>query len=58
MGKAKRRKEEREAYEEVLNLIGDDAELFYLPMTLTMLAQLEILDQRFDEARSGAWWRL
>ena len=52
MGKTKKRKEEREADEKVLNLIGDGEDgSFFLPMTLTMLAQLEIFDKRFDEAR-------
>jgi tetratricopeptide (TPR) repeat protein len=52
MGKTKRRKEEREAYEKILNLIGDEDDSFHLPMTLTMLAQLEIFDKHFDEARN------
>jgi tetratricopeptide (TPR) repeat protein len=51
MGKTKKRKEEREAYEKVLNLIGDEDDSFHLPMTLTMLAQLEIFEKHFDEAR-------
>lgn len=51
MGKTKKRKEEREAYEKVLCLIGDERDSFHRPMTLSMLAQLDIFDQQFDEAR-------
>jgi len=51
MGKQKKRSEQREAYEKVLSLIGDDKDYFHLPMTLTMLAQLDIFEQRFEEAR-------
>lgn len=51
MGKQKKRGEEREAYEKVLSLIGDDTDSFHRPMALAMLAQLDIFEQRFEEAR-------
>jgi len=51
MRKMNKPKEEREAYEKVLSLAGDKGDTFFLPMTLTMLAQLDILEQRFEEAR-------
>ena len=52
MGKQKKRKEEREAYEKILALIGDERHSFHRPMTLTMLAQLDIFENRFEEARN------
>jgi tetratricopeptide (TPR) repeat protein len=52
MGKTKKRKEEREAYEKVLALVGDERDSFHRPMTLTMLAQLDIFEKRFEEARN------
>ncbi|MGH9905481.1 MAG: hypothetical protein ACRD8U_07860, partial [Pyrinomonadaceae bacterium] len=51
MRKINKQTEEREAYEKVVSLAGDKGDLFFLPLTLTMLAQLDISEQRFDEAR-------
>jgi tetratricopeptide (TPR) repeat protein len=51
MRKTDKKKEEREAYEKVISIFGDDSSSFFLPMTRTMLAQLDISEQRFDEAR-------
>jgi tetratricopeptide (TPR) repeat protein len=48
-----RRKEERAAYERVLDLVGDDRKSFFRPMSLAMLAQLNIGDGRFEEARQN-----
>lgn len=46
-----KRKEERSAYERVLELIGDDRSTFHRPIALTMLAQLDIEEESFEEAR-------
>ena len=51
MRKMNKPKEERKAYQTVLSLAGDEGDSFLLPMTLVMLAQLDIDEQRFDEAR-------
>jgi len=51
MGQTKRRNEEREAYGKILSLVGDHRDTFFLPMTLAMLAQMDITEERFDEAR-------
>jgi tetratricopeptide (TPR) repeat protein len=51
MRKTDKKKEEREAYEKVISIFGEDSSSFFLPMTRTMLAQLDISEQRFDEAR-------
>jgi tetratricopeptide (TPR) repeat protein len=51
MRKTDKKKEEREAYEKVISILGDNSSSFFLPMTRTMLAQLEISEQHFDEAR-------
>jgi predicted negative regulator of RcsB-dependent stress response len=51
MGQTNRRKEERDAYGKILSLVGDKRDTFYLPMTLAMLAQMDIMEGRFDEAR-------
>lgn len=51
MRKTDRRKEEREAYEKALSFFGNKGDDFFVPMILTMLAQLEIFEERFDEAR-------
>lgn len=47
----KKRKEERAAYERVLHLVGGDRKSFYRQMSLAMLAQLDIGEGRFDDAR-------
>lgn len=52
MGKTKKRKEERQAYEKILSLVGDKNDVFHFPMALTMLAQLDIMEERFEEARA------
>ncbi len=46
-----KRGEERAAYERVLALVGDDRRSFFRPMSLAMLAQLDIGEERFEEAR-------
>ena len=51
MHKTDKRKEEREAYENVLSTLGDKGKSFFVPMSRALLAQLEIFEQRFDEAR-------
>lgn len=51
IGKMGKHKEEREAYEKVLAAFGEKGDSFFVPMTLTMLAQLDIREQRFEEAR-------
>lgn len=51
MRETDKKKEEREAYEKVINIFGDNSNSFFLPMARTMLAQLDISEQRFDEAR-------
>lgn len=51
MRKTNKQTEERKAYEKVVSLAGDKGDSFFLPLTLTMLAQLDISEQRFDEAR-------
>jgi tetratricopeptide (TPR) repeat protein len=48
-----KRKEERAAYERVLELVGEDRKSFFRPMSLAMLAQLDIAEDRFEEARSN-----
>jgi tetratricopeptide (TPR) repeat protein len=51
MRETDKKKEEREAYEKVINIFGDNSDSFFVPMSRTMLAQLEISEQNFDEAR-------
>jgi tetratricopeptide (TPR) repeat protein len=46
-----KRKEERAAYEHVLQLVGEDHKSFFRQMSLAMLAQLDIGEERFDDAR-------
>ena len=46
-----KRKEERAAYERVLELVGEDRKSFFRQMSLAMLAQLDIGEGRFDDAR-------
>jgi len=46
-----KREEERAAYERVLVLVGNDRKSFFRPMSLAMLAQLDIGEERFEEAR-------
>jgi len=52
LGKGKRREQERQAYEKILSLDGGTSDDFHFPMALTMLAQLDIMEQRFDDARA------
>lgn len=51
LAKKKQRKEEREGYEKVLSLIGDDRSSIHRGMALTMLAQLDIAEEQFEHAR-------
>jgi len=44
--------EERKAYETIIRLNGEDGKSFYLPMALVMLAQLDIKEEKFDNARN------
>ncbi len=46
-----KRNEERAAYERVLQLVGEDRKSFFRQMSLAMLAQLDIGEGRFDDAR-------
>lgn len=46
-----KRKEERAAFERVLQLVGEDRKSFFRQMSLAMLAQLDIGEDRFDDAR-------
>jgi tetratricopeptide (TPR) repeat protein len=46
-----KRREERAAYERVLQLIGENRKSFFRQMSLAMLAQLDIGEERFDDAR-------
>jgi len=52
MGKTKKRMEERQAYEEIISLAGDRRDIFHFPMALTMLGQLDIMEERFEDARA------
>jgi len=46
-----RRAQERAAYERVLSLVGDDRKSLFRPMSLAMLAQLDIGEGRLEAAR-------
>jgi tetratricopeptide (TPR) repeat protein len=52
MGRTKRREQERQAYEKILSLVGEKNDDFHFPMALTMLAQLDIMEGRFEDARA------
>lgn len=52
MARTKKQKEEREAYEKILTLVGDRHDIFHFPMALTMLAQLDIKEKHYEEARA------
>jgi len=51
MGSMKNPIEERHAYEMALGLIGDNPDSVHLSMILTMLAQLDISEGKYDDAR-------
>ncbi len=51
MRQTDKRKEEREAYEKVLDTFGDKGNSFFLPLTRAMLTGLDISEQHFDDAR-------
>lgn len=47
------RRGEREAYERVLKTLEKKDNSFFVPMSRAMLAQLDIFEERFDEARAS-----
>ena len=46
------REQERQAYEKILSLFAHKNDDFHFPMALTMLAQLDIMEGRFEDARA------
>src|SRR5207245_4245613 len=52
MGRTKTREQERQAYEKILSLFAHKNDDFHFPMALTMLAQLDMMEGRFEDARA------